>query len=201
MDQLGWARPRRAFRESPRWMLGAFLAVSFLIWCPPRVTSADDGYGLQPGDVVRVSVWREQDLDQAVLVRPDGSVSFPLAGDVPAQGRTVDQLSQDIARNLSQFIPNPVVTVSLQQTEGNRIYVTGRVNKPGVYLITGPIDIIQAIAMAGGLTPFADKDEIKVLRREGATQQAIPFDYKDVEKGRGLGQNIVLRPGDTVVVP
>ncbi len=94
-----------------------------------------------------------------------------------------------------------MVTVSLQQTEGNRIYVTGRVNKPGVYLITGPIDIIQAIAMAGGLTPFADKDEIKVLRREGVTQQAIPFDYKKVEKGEGLGQNIVLRPGDTVVVP
>ena len=160
-----------------------------------------DGYELQPGDVIRVSVWREEQLDQGVLVRPDGGISFPLAGDLGAEGKTIDEVTQELAQKLSEFIPNPVVTVSLQENSGNRIYVTGRVNQPGVFLVNRPIDIMQALSMAGGLTPFADRDAIKVLRREGRGQRAIPFNYKQVQKGRALQQNIMLQAGDTLVVP
>jgi len=161
----------------------------------------DDSYGLEPGDIVRISVWREEALDQGVLVRPDGGISFPLAGEVNAEGKTIPEVTDEIAQRLAEYIPNPVVTVSLQQNDGNRIYVTGRVNQPGVFLVNRPVDIMQALSMAGGLTPFADKDAITILRRQGNTQIAIPFNYKKVQKGQDLAQNIVLQAGDTLVVP
>jgi len=169
----------------------------------PATTGAapQHGYGLQPGDIIHVSVWREEGLDQGVLVRPDGGISFPLAGDVKAEGHTVEEVTKAIAKKLSEYIPNPVVTVSLQDNQGNSIYVTGRVSRPGVYLVHREIDVMQAIAMAGGLTPFADRGDIKVLRRENGVQRAIPFNYKQVEEGDNLAQNILLRPGDNVVVP
>jgi polysaccharide export outer membrane protein len=181
--------------------VGAVLALGLLALAPRSVAAPEDGYGLQPGDVIRISVWREQALDQGVLVRPDGGISFPLAGDLKAEGRTVEQITQEIASKLSEFIPNPVVTVSLQENQGNRIYVTGRVNQPGVFLVNRDVDVMQAISMAGGLTPFADKDDIKILRREGGSQRAITFDYKAVQKGKALDQNIILQAGDTIVVP
>jgi len=172
---------------------------------PPAGTTLqlppDEGYGLEPGDIVRVSVWREEALDQGVLVRPDGGISFPLAGEMDAEGKTIAEVTDEIAARLTEYIPNPVVTVSLQQNDGNRIYVTGRVNQPGVFLINRPVDIMQALSMAGGLTPFADKDAIRVLRRQGNTQVTIPFNYKQVQKGRDLKQNIVLQAGDTLIVP
>jgi polysaccharide export outer membrane protein len=168
---------------------------------PRRQPPLAEGYGLQPGDIVRVSVWREEALDQGVLVRPDGGISFPLAGELEAEGKTIGEVTDEIAQRLSEFIPNPVVTVSLQQNDGNRIYVTGRVNQPGVFLVNRPVDIMQALSMAGGLTPFADKDAITVLRRQGNRQVAIPFDYKKVQKGQQLQQNVLLQPGDTLVVP
>jgi polysaccharide export outer membrane protein len=169
----------------------------------PALTSAqgDYGYGLQPGDIVRVSVWREEQLDQGVLVRPDGGISFPLAGDLNAAGMTIQEVTDAIALRLSDYIPNPVVTVSLQENSGNRIYVTGRVQQPGVFLVNRPVDVMQALAMAGGLTPFANKNDIKILRREGSGQISIPFNYKAVQKGQSLQQNILLEAGDTLVVP
>ena len=168
---------------------------------PPPEPESDQSYGLQPGDIIRVSVWREEALDQGVLVRPDGGISFPLAGDLEVEGATIDEVTNTIAGKLSEFIPNPVVTVSLQENAGNRIYVTGRVNQPGVFLINRPVDIMQALAMAGGPTPFADKDAIRVLRRQGDRQLSIPFNYKQVQKGEALQQNIMLQAGDTLVVP
>jgi len=161
----------------------------------------DPGYGLEPGDIVRISVWREEALDQGVLVRPDGGISFPLAGELQAEGKTIDELTQEITERLAPYIDNPVVTISLQQNEGNRIYVTGRVNNPGVFLVNRPVDVMQALSMAGGLTPFADKNGITILRRQGNTQVTIPFDYKQVRKGQDLQQNILLQPGDTLIVP
>ncbi len=168
---------------------------------PPPEAPSVAGYGLQPGDIIRISVWREPELDQGVMVRPDGAISFPLTGDISVQGQTVEQVTSAITERLSEFIPNPVVTVSLQENLGNRIYVTGRVNQPGVFLINRPIDVMQALAIAGGLTPFADQDGIKVLRRQSGEQITIPFDYKQVRKGQNLQQNVMLRPGDTLIVP
>jgi polysaccharide export outer membrane protein len=135
------------------------------------------------------------------LIRPDGGISFPLAGDLMAAGQSVGQLTENLAKRLSQFIPNPVVTVDLQENLGNRVYVTGRVTKPGVYLVNQDVSVLQALAMAGGLTPFADRDDIKILRREDGVERAIPFNYKQVQRGERLQQNIILRPGDTVLVP
>ncbi|MEA3276087.1 MAG: polysaccharide biosynthesis/export family protein [Pseudomonadota bacterium] len=180
---------------------GVFFAMCIAVFPATSEGGEGDGYVLQAGDVVNVSVWREPDLDRALLVRPDGGISFPLAGDLMAAGQTIAQLTESLATKLSQFIPDPVVTVALQENLGNRIYVTGRVTKPGVYLINQDVDVLQALAIAGGLTPFADRDDIKILRRENGVERAIPFNYKQVQRGERLQQNIILRPGDTVLVP
>lgn len=161
----------------------------------------DETYTLQPGDLLEVSVWQEETLQKQVLVRPDGAFSFPLAGEVQAQGRTVADVTADIKKKLTKYIPEPVVTVSVAQNTGNRIYVLGRVQKPGEFLMPRSVDVMQALSMAGGLTPFADREAIRVLRRDGATQQTIPFNYDQVEQGAALEQNITLRAGDVVMVP
>jgi polysaccharide export outer membrane protein len=168
----------------------------------PRLHAAGGAdYLLQPGDLVNVSVWREPDLNRTLLVRPDGGISFPLAGDLTAAGKTVDQLTAELVTRLTKFIPSPVVTVSLQENLGNRIYVAGKVSRPGVFLVNQDVNVLQALALAGGPTPFADLKDIKVLRREGGVERAIPFNFKQVQRGERLEQNIILRPGDTVLVP
>lgn len=176
-----------------------------------QLTSAADGthkpkgYELQPGDIIRISVWQEdrgQQQQQPILVRPDGGISYPLVGDVQAAGRTVEQLTDVIAKRLSKYIPNPVVTVTLDQIPGNRIYILGRVNKPGDYVISRDVNVMQALAMAGGLTPFADRGDVKILRTDSNGKQVpIPFNYSQVEEGEHLGQNISLQAGDVIMVP
>ncbi len=159
------------------------------------------GYGLQPGDIILVSVWNEDALAQPVLVRPDGGISFPLVGDLPAEGRTVEQLTGDITERLRRYIPDPVVTVTLEQIPGNRIYILGSVNNPGDFEISRNVDVMQALAMAGGLTPFANRNAINILRKRDGVEVSIPFNYNDVARGRNLQQNITLGAGDVVVVP
>lgn len=158
-------------------------------------------YKIQPGDVLTVSVWKESDLQSEVVVRPDGGLSFPLAGDVPAAGHTVEEVRGMIDKRLGRVISDPEVTVSVKQIGGNRIYVVGKVNKPGDFPLSGPIDVMQALSLAGGATPFASLNDVRVIRREGDQQSSIPFRYHDIEKGHGLEQNILLHSGDTVVVP
>jgi polysaccharide export outer membrane protein len=160
-----------------------------------------DGYLLQPGDVLTVSVWKEADLSGDLLVRPDGAISMPLAGEIPAAGRTVEDVRSTVDQRLRKYIPEPAVTVSVKQTLGNQIFVIGKVNHPGPYPIIRPVDVLQALSLAGGTTPFASVDDIKVLRRRGEQQTIIPFRYSDIEHGRKLEQNILLESGDTVVVP
>jgi polysaccharide biosynthesis/export protein len=158
-------------------------------------------YRLQPGDVITVSVWKETDLQAEVLVRPDGGFSFPLAGEVDAVGKTVDEIRTVLVERLKRYIPSPVVTVAVKQIGGNRIYVVGRVNRAGDFPLSSPIDVMQAIALAGGATPFAAINDIVILRRQNGQQQAIHFHYSDVARGRDLAQNVLLQGGDTVVVP
>jgi polysaccharide export outer membrane protein len=162
---------------------------------------APERYRIQPGDVLIVSVWKEQDMLSEVLVRPDGGLSFPLAGEIDAAGRTIQELREAIDQRLQKYIPNAVVTVTVKQIGGNRIYVIGKVNRPGEYSFTKAIDVMQALSLAGGATSFAALNDIQVLRRESGKQQAIAFRYGDVEGGRRLEQNILLHSGDTVVVP
>ncbi|RKT47480.1 polysaccharide biosynthesis/export family protein [Thiocapsa rosea] len=161
-----------------------------------------DGYRLAPGDVVAVSVWQEPGLEQLVLVRPDGGISFPLAGDLTAQGLTVQELADALKNRLLKFIPDPVVTVTLQEIPGNRIYVIGQVNKPGDFaIIARDVTVVQALAMAGGLTPFAKEKNIQILRKEGGSQRSIPFDYREIKRGGSLTQNVTLQAGDVILVP
>ncbi|HEY8518639.1 MAG TPA: polysaccharide biosynthesis/export family protein [Gammaproteobacteria bacterium] len=158
-------------------------------------------YEVQPGDLLHISVWKEEGLDQEVLVRPDGGLSFPLAGDLNAAGKTVEEIRQEITDRLARFIPNLVVTVSVRQINGNKVYVIGQVNNPGEFVVNPQVDVMQALSIAGGLTAFASANDIFVLRRRDGRQVALPFRYSDVVRGRNLEQNILLQSGDVVVVP
>jgi len=163
--------------------------------------AADSAYKIQPGDVLEVSVWREESLLKQVLVRPDGGMSFPLVGDTQAAGKSVDELRSEISEHLSKYIPDPVVTVSVQQLNGNKVYVIGKVARPGEFVANRYVDVMQALSVAGGMTPYAAVNKIKILRRENGELTSIPFRYGDIEKGRNLEQNIILQSGDVVVVP
>jgi len=167
----------------------------------PAKNAAAFRYRVQPGDLLTVSVWKEKDLQGDVLVRPDGGLSFPLAGDIDAQGLTLSDLQKVLVERLSRYIPDPVVTVAVKAIGGNRVYVIGKVARPGEFDFSRPIDVMQALSLAGGATPFAALNEIVILRRENGQQRVLPFRYGDVEHGRGLRQNVLLESGDTVVVP
>ena len=167
---------------------------------PPRPL-VPDGYQLRPGDLLQVSVWKETDLQSEVLIRPDGGISFPLAGEMQAAGRTVADLTSTLQERIRKYIPDAVVTVSVKTIAGNRVYVIGKVNKPGDFPLTGPMDVMQALSLAGGATPYADMNGIRILRRDGDHQTSLKFRYRDIEHGRKLDQNILLKNGDTVVVP
>jgi polysaccharide export outer membrane protein len=160
----------------------------------------DPGYRLGPEDVLEISVWREDGLKKDVLVRPDGGISFPLVGEVQARDKTVAELRDEIAKRLEKFIPDPTVSVSITRV-ASRIYVIGRVNKPGDFPVGRDVDVLQALSLAGGLTPFADENGIKVMRREAGKQVTLPFEYGRVTRGQKLEQNVILQRGDVVVVP
>jgi polysaccharide biosynthesis/export protein len=158
-------------------------------------------YTLHAGDQVEVAVWKEPDLTRTVVVRPDGKFSFPLAGEISALARTVQQVSAEIEQKLKKYIPEPVVTVTVMGIEGNKVYVIGQVNKPGAYVMNPQIDVLQALSVAGGTTAFAALNDIKVLRKGREGQRVFAFRFDDVSKGRNLEQNITLESGDVVIVP
>ena len=158
-------------------------------------------YLLGPEDMVKISVWKDEHLTQEVVVRPDGMISFPLVGDVPAAGSSVEDVRLELVKRLSKFMPNPHVSVLATKIQSYKIYVAGRVNKPGEFLVGHYTDVLQALSLAGGLTPFAAENDIKVMRRENGEHKVYLFRYGDVRNGKGLEQNILLQRGDVVVVP
>ncbi len=160
-----------------------------------------DAYSVLPGDVLQISVWKEPDLQLEVLVRPDSAFSFPLAGDISTKGLSVVGLQSELTKRLSRYISTPVVTVSVKDVLGNKVYVIGQVNRPGEFVVNPHVDVMQALSMAGGVTAFAATNDIKILRRTGSRQTALSFKYNDVLKGRNLEQNVMLQSGDIVVVP
>ena len=165
------------------------------------VSELTPDYAIGPEDVLEISVWKEEGLKKEVLVRPDGGISFPLAGDMQAAGKTARQIQQEIAQRLAKFIADPVVSVAVLKVVGNKIYVIGRVNKPGEYIAGRFVDVLQMLSMAGGLTPFAAENGIKILRKENGKDLVFRFRYSDVKAGENLDQNIMLKGGDVVVVP
>ena len=163
--------------------------------------AADVSYLLGPEDVVKISVWKDEHLTQEVVVRPDGMISFPLVGDIPAAGRTIEDVRLELVKRLNKFVPNPHVSVLATKIISYKIYVIGRVNKPGEFLLGHYTDVLQALSLAGGLTPYAAENDIRVMRRNRGEQQVFQFRYGDVRKGKDLSQNIILERGDVVMVP
>lgn len=159
-------------------------------------------YKVNPGDILEINVWKEEGLQQEVLVRPDGGLSFPLVGSFSAQNLTLGEIEKAITEKLRHYISDLVVTVSAKQLLGNKVYVIGQVNKPGEYIVNSYVDVMQALSMAGGMTPYASVNNIIILRRDkNGKQRAIEFEYGDLEDGDNLQQNIMLQVGDVVVVP
>ena len=182
-----------------------FIIVTLLLFQTYRHAMADDAnaepYRIQPGDVLEISVWKEESLLREVLVRPDGGLSFPLVGNIQAAGKSVEALQAEVAEHLTKYIPDPVVTVSIRQLSGNKVYVIGKVARPGEFVANRYMDVVQALSVAGGMTPYAASNKVKVLRRENGVLKSIPFRYGDIEKGEDLDQNIILQSGDVVLVP
>ncbi len=180
------------------------LALTLTLICgSPMALSAEvygGGYQLGPEDVLEISVWKEEGLQREVLVRPDGRISFPMIGDIVVEGYTPEYVRQEISHKLEKYIPNPVVTVLVKKVAGYRVYVIGQVKKPGQFVVGGYLDVMQALALAGGLTEFASEGNIRILRREGGKELVVEFDYSDVKKGQKLTQNVILKTGDVVVV-
>jgi polysaccharide export outer membrane protein len=164
-------------------------------------TGAIVRYEVQPSDVLQVSVWRDPELTQQVIVRPDGAFSFPLVGEVNAVGKTVEELRLELVEQLARFIPDVVVTVAVLEIRGNKVYVIGQVNTPGEFIVNPRVDVIQALSLAGGTTAFASPSEIFVLRRDNGQQRRLPFNFEAALRGRDLENNVLLRSGDVVVVP
>jgi polysaccharide biosynthesis/export protein len=162
----------------------------------------DDGFQIGADDVLAINVWKEPEISRSVPVRSDGKVSLPLVGEVQASGQTPKQLETEISKKLTNYISEPEVTVIVQQIKSQRFNILGQVTKPGTYPLSNPTTVLDAIALAGGFRDFAKKKSIYVLRQtpDGSSSR-LPFNYKDVIKGKDPQQNIRLEPRDTVYVP
>jgi polysaccharide export outer membrane protein len=162
---------------------------------------AGSAYVVGPGDLLDISVWKDDALTKTVVVLPDGKISFPLIGEVTAGGKTVAQLKQEIENKLSRYVPDMVLSVEVKQCNSLLVYVIGRVNNPGRFVLNSNVNVLQGLALAGGLNPFAKKDDIKIFRTEGGKTTIFPFRYSEVADGNHLEDNIRLNQGDLILVP
>jgi polysaccharide export outer membrane protein len=167
---------------------------------PAAVTPGPD-YIIGAEDVLTVVFWREKDMSGDLTVRPDGKISLPLVNDVQAAGLTPEQLRLKITEAAAKYIEEPTVTVVVKTINSRKVFIMGQVGKPGPYPLSGPMTVIQLLALAGGPLEFADADQIVIMRTENGKTTSFPFNYKHFVNGRDLKQNIDLKPGDTVVVP
>ncbi|MBL8135083.1 MAG: polysaccharide biosynthesis/export family protein [Acidobacteria bacterium] len=168
---------------------------------PPPVAEAAADYVIGAEDVLGVVFWREPDISGDVTVRPDGRITLPVIGEMQAAGLTPAKLQAQIVAAAGKYLTAPNVAVVVRTINSRRVFVTGRVLTPGSHALKGPLTVMQAIALAGGLTEFANAKGITVLRATADGNQRFKFNYKDVANGKNLEQNILLLPGDTVVVP
>ncbi len=192
MKKIGWAI--------------TLIALSALVFAPLLAAQeqADrlvEGYVVGPGDVLDISVWKNETLDKRVIVLPDGRISFPLIGEITAGGKTVAELVKELKKRLDRYVPDVNLSLMVHQVNSMLIYVIGRVNNPGRFVLNTEVNVLQALAMAGGLNPFAKRSKIKIFRKKTQQTELFNFDYDDVAKGRHLEQNIQLRRGDVIVVP
>ena len=165
-------------------------------------SAAAEEFVIGTGDILAINVWKEAEVSRVVPVRSDGRISLPLVGEIQAGGRTAKQLEGEITAKLKDYVAEPEVTVIVQEIKSQKFNVLGMVMKPGSYVLANPTTVLDAIAMAGGFRDFAKQKDIYVLRRgPDGSQTRLPFNYKDVVKGRGSARNVVLQSNDTVVVP
>jgi polysaccharide export outer membrane protein len=165
-----------------------------------RVNVADD-YVIGAEDVLTVVFWQDADLSRDVVVRPDGNISLPLLNDIRAAGLTPEQLREKVAASALRYVEDATVTVIVKEVKSPKVFITGEVIRPGLYPLNAPTTVLQLIAIAGGLQEYADAGEISVVRTEGGRTRFFPFNYKDMMKQKNPQQNIMLKSGDTVVVP
>ena len=175
------------------WLVTISLICTSVIYAEP--------YPVGPGDVLEVSVWRDETLSRDLIVPPDGVLSFPLIGDVNVAGMSVAEIREAIKKKLTEYIPDAAVSVIVKQINSLKAYVIGQVNNPGVFQISLDTRVMQLLAMAKGLTPFAAERDIHILRYQNNNVQKIGFDYKEVIKGNNINQDILIRRGDVIVVP
>jgi len=167
----------------------------------PKAATNDANYVIGAQDVLDVSIWKEQDISRVVPVRPDGKISLPLLNDVQAAGLTPAQLAAQITESLKKYVTNPQVTVIVTTINSQRVYILGEVTRPGAFPLLPNMTVLQALSSAGGFTQFAREKSIYVLRNENGKQVKHPFNYKNVVSGKNTDQDIVLKAGDTIVVP
>jgi polysaccharide export outer membrane protein len=168
---------------------------------PVGAVTAEAGYLVGPGDVLDISVWKEEALTKTVVVLPDGKITFPLIGEIAAAGRTVADIKEDVKFQIKKYAPGEVVSVEVKQVNSMVIYVIGRVNSPGRFQLNTSINVLQALSIAGGLNPFAKRNDIRIFRQAGTATRILNFRYDEVADGEKLDQNITLMRGDVIVVP
>jgi polysaccharide export outer membrane protein len=169
----------------------------------PKVEDVNpgDAYLIGPGDILEIAVWKDDALTKLVTVLPDGKISYPLIGEISVSGKTVARVKKEMEAKIARFVPDPVLFVVVQQVNSMLVYVIGKVNQPGRFVINSNVNVLQMLAMAGGLNPFAKNDEIKIFRRKGDFTNIFEFNYDEVADGKNLQQNIQLERGDVIVVP
>ena len=200
--------------QIPNWMFVATIALTMVGCAETRVDyrvhlTEPSEFFLGPEDVLKVTVWKSQDLSGEVTIRPDGTITLPLIGDVPAAGLTANVLAKRISERLTEYVSSPVVTVQVKEVNSYFIYVMGEVVKPGKYPLKSYVNVMQGIALGGGFAPFANKNKIKVLRNvstgaaghEEKHQIEIPVHYDEILKGTAVPGNFILLSGDVIVVP
>lgn len=175
-------------------------AVPGAVMAAPGVNMPPE-YTIGADDVLSVVFWRDKELTSDVTVRPDGKISLPLLNDVQASGLTPAQLKDRIVEESKKYVEDPNVTVVVKDIKSRKVFITGEVRKPGQYLLTGSMTVLQMISISGGLADFAKPDKISIVRIENGKPVSYKFNYKQVIEGKKLAQNIELKPGDTIIVP
>lgn len=178
-----------------------FVLFAVLAWTSLIGPANSADYTLHAGDKIQVSVWGEDTLNRELVVLPDGSITFPLAGRIEVKGLTSTQVEDRIAQGLSDAIPDPDVTIIIKAVSGNRVYVLGKVSKPGAYVLEAAMTTSQILSLAGGFDRFADTGDIRILRNLDGKQSSIKFDYGKLFSGKGAQEDIPLRAGDVILVP
>ena len=184
-----------------------WVAMLGLLLVAPAAPMAQDSspvgdYLVGPGDILNISVWKDESLTRQCVVLPDGKIAFPLIGQVAASGRTVADISKELEQKLARFVPGVDLSVGVHQVNSLIVYVIGRVNSPGRFVLNTDVNVLQALSMAGGLNPFAKRGDIKIFREvEGGGTKVYTFDYDAVSSGDNIRGNIRLKRGDVIVVP